>query len=34
MRAKVTGNFPGSPIELRLHFTLGGALIDRLEIAP
>jgi len=34
VRAKVTGKFPGSPIELRLCFTLGGELISRLEIAP
>ena len=34
VRAKVTGNFPGSPIELRFRFTLEGDLIARLEIAP
>jgi hypothetical protein len=28
----VTGTFPGSPIELRFHFTLHGELISRLEI--
>jgi hypothetical protein len=30
--ARVTGTFPGSPIELRFHFTLHGELISRLEI--
>lgn len=30
--AKVTGTFPGSPIELRFRFTLQGDLIRRLEI--
>lgn len=34
VRAKVTGSFPGSPIELRFHFTLADGLITRLEIAP
>lgn len=34
VRAKVTGTFPGSPIELRFRFTLAGDLITRLEIAP
>ncbi|MDF2696995.1 MAG: hypothetical protein K0S65_5378 [Labilithrix sp.] len=34
VRAKVTGNFPGSPVELRFRFTLAGAHIARLEIAP
>lgn len=34
VRAKVTGNFPGSPIELRFRFTLAGDLIARLEITP
>ncbi|NNB87827.1 nuclear transport factor 2 family protein [Corallococcus exiguus] len=34
VRANVTGNFPGSPIELRYRFTLAGGLITRLEIAP
>lgn len=33
VRAKVTGTFPGSPIELRFYFTLEGSLIARLEIA-
>lgn len=30
--ARVTGEFPGSPIELRYRFTLGGDKIARLEI--
>ncbi|MBX3234277.1 MAG: nuclear transport factor 2 family protein [Labilithrix sp.] len=34
VRAKVSGTFPGSPIELLFRFTLQGALIARLEIAP
>ena len=34
VRAKVTDNFPGSPIELRFRFTLEGHLIARLEIVP
>jgi len=34
VRSKVTGNFPGSPIELRYRFTLEDGLIARLEIAP
>ncbi|WP_044891002.1 nuclear transport factor 2 family protein [Myxococcus hansupus] len=34
VRAKVTGSFPGSPIELRFRFTLTEGLITRLEIAP
>lgn len=32
--AKVTGTFPGSPIDLRYRFTVDGDLIARLEIAP
>jgi ketosteroid isomerase-like protein len=32
--ARVTGSFKGSPVELRFHFTLAGALIRRLEVAP
>lgn len=32
--AKVAGNFPGSPIELRFAFTLRGDGITRLDIAP
>jgi hypothetical protein len=32
--ARVTGNFPGSPVELRYHFTLEDDRIVRLEITP
>ena len=32
--ARVTGAFKGSPVDLRFHFTLAGALIRRLEVAP
>jgi ketosteroid isomerase-like protein len=32
VRAKVAGSFPGSPIVLRLKFTLAQGLIARLEI--
>jgi phage tail sheath gpL-like len=32
--ARLTGDFPGSPIELRYRFTLEGEKIARLEIAP
>ena len=31
---RVTGDFPGSPVELQYHFTLDGDKIARLEIAP
>ena len=31
---RVTGDFPGSPVELQYHFTLMGDKIARLEIAP
>ena len=31
---RVTGDFPGSPVELHYHFTLEGDKIARLEIAP
>ena len=31
--ARLTGDFPGSPIELRYRFTLEGEKIARLEIA-
>jgi hypothetical protein len=31
---QVTGDFPGSPVELQYHFTLEGDKIVRLEIAP
>ncbi len=30
---RVSGNFPGSPVELRYVFTVTGGRIDRLEIA-
>jgi hypothetical protein len=32
--AHLTGNFPGSPVDLRYAFTLSGNAIARLEIAP
>lgn len=31
--ARVTGTFPGSPVELRFRFTLEAELIARLEIS-
>jgi hypothetical protein len=31
---RVTGDFPGSPVDLRYHFTLAGDKIARLEVAP
>ena len=31
---RVTGDFPGSPVELQYRFTLEGDKIARLEIAP
>src|ERR1700730_3371645 len=31
---RVSGNFPGSPVELRFIFTLGQGKITRLEIVP
>ena len=31
---RVTGDFPGSPVELQYHFTLDGDKIARLEITP
>lgn len=31
---RITGDFPGSPIELRYRFTLEGDKIAKLEIAP
>ena len=34
VRAKVTGNFPGSPIDLSFRFRLEGGLIASLEITP
>src|SRR5882672_7836056 len=33
VRGRVSGDFPGSPIELRYVFTLKGGKIDRLEIS-
>lgn len=33
LAARVSGHFPGSPIELRYAFTLKGGKIERLEIA-
>jgi hypothetical protein len=32
LRGRVSGNFPGSPIELRYAFKLKGGKIERLEI--
>ncbi|MCA1453928.1 nuclear transport factor 2 family protein [Bradyrhizobium sp. BRP22] len=32
--AHLTGNFPGSPVDLRYAFTLSGNAIARLEIVP
>lgn len=32
--ARVTGNFPGSPVDLRYAFTLADGGIARLEIVP
>lgn len=32
LTGRVSGNFPGSPIELRYAFTLSGGRIERLEI--
>ena len=34
VKGKVSGDFPGSPIELRYAFTLKGEKIARLEIVP
>lgn len=31
---RVTGDFPGSPVDLQYHFTLDGDKIARLEITP
>ena len=31
---RVTGDFPGSPVDLQYRFTLEGDKIARLEIAP
>jgi hypothetical protein len=32
--SRLTGNFPGSPVDLRFFFTLEGGKIDSLEIIP
>lgn len=32
--SRLTGNFPGSPVNLRYRFVLDGDLIAALEIAP
>ena len=34
VRARVSGDFPGSPAELRHHFTLKGERIALLEVTP
>jgi hypothetical protein len=34
VRSRVTGNFPGSPVNLRYRFRLERGLIASLEIAP
>jgi hypothetical protein len=34
VRARVTGDFPGGPVELRFQFTLRGDRIESLEITP
>ena len=34
VRARVTGDFPGSPAVLRFHFTLAGDRIASLEVKP
>ena len=34
LKARLTGDFPGSPVELRYPFSLEGDKIARLEIAP
>jgi hypothetical protein len=34
VKARVTGNFPGSPVDLCHEFTLAGEKISRLEIHP
>jgi hypothetical protein len=31
---RVTGNFPGSPVDLRYRFRLDHGLVASLEIAP
>jgi hypothetical protein len=32
--SRVTGSFPGSPVDLRYFFTLGRGRISTLEIKP
>ena len=34
VRARVTGDFPGSPVELRFNFTVSEDRIGSLEVAP
>ena len=34
VRARVTGDFPGSPVELRFNFTVSEDQIASLEVAP
>jgi SnoaL-like domain len=34
VKARVSGNFPGSPVDLLHEFTLAGEKISRLEIHP
>jgi hypothetical protein len=34
VKCKVSGTFPGSPVELKYAFTLAGEKIARLEIVP
>jgi len=34
VRGRVSGSFPGSPVELRYRFTLAGGRISALAIAP
>lgn len=34
VRGRVSGDFPGSPTELRFHFTLAGDAIESLEVKP
>jgi hypothetical protein len=34
LTGRVTGDFPGSPVDLRYRFTVEGDKIARLEIAP
>jgi hypothetical protein len=31
--ARVSGDFPGSPVELHYHFTIEGVLLARLEVS-